>query len=52
MRGICIGALFGPGGKGQSRVVGISIQRNGRLAVTTRDEGDPMQRWIEVEGFR
>jgi len=53
MRGVAIGVVWTHGSSGAADVVGIALQRDGRLALTIRESGEPVQRWIalDVEGW-
>ena len=49
MRGLPIGSVSRPGVGGATDTVGISLQRDGRLAVTIREPGEQVQRWVPID---
>ena len=48
MRGLAIGSVSVPATSGARDIVGIALQRDGRLALTIREPGEPVQWWIPV----
>jgi len=48
--GVSIGVVSIPVSSGKSTTVGIALTRAGTLAITVQDEGEPAQRWIDLDG--
>ena len=49
MRGMPLGSVSVQGAQGPHGTVGIALQRDGRLAITVREPGERVQRWIVLE---
>ena len=49
MRGLPIGAVWRATARGPTQTIGIALQRDGRLALTVREPGNSVQRWIVLE---